>query len=386
MFSLKLTDKFHFISFVTTNLFTNNLNLFFMKTNYFFLSVACATILFFSAGKVSAAAPYIYEGFDYELGTATNANLNGFNGGIGWGVDRTWGVWGGDITGTATNGVTDDSPLTVAGLVQTARHLNGLDNWVNSVSRMINGVWYSPYADNLVNGNLGMPGTTLWYSVILRPQNNKKTCSLSLSKSGDRNFAVRVGAFGGSFWGIEVGEGTENATAEALSTVPIVNNEVKFLVFKIDYAQTVGGTITLYVDPTPGTEPTVASATLTTENDIQFTNVTLFSGYSMGDMAADELRIATTYALVAPSTGGTTGIAKNIVENVHVYSNNGQIVADLSAVKGAATVTVFDTKGSVIRTIQSAGAELLNINVANQGVYLVRVQNGANSSTVKVVL
>lgn len=356
-----------------------------MKTKFYFLSVACATILFFSAEKASAEAPYIYEGFDYELGTTTTP-VNGFNGGIGWGSGRSWDVYGGDIAGTATDGVTDAAPLVVAGLVQTDRHLNGLDEWVNSVSRRINTDWNSPYAEYLVDGNLGKPGTTLWYSVILRPQNDKKTCSLSLSMSGDRTFAVRVGAFGGDFWGIQTGSGTEAMTAEALSTVPIVNNELKFLVFKIDYAATVGGTITLYINPTPGTEPTVASATLTTETDIQFTNITLFSGSSMGDMAADELRVATTYALVAPSNGGATGIAKNLIENARVFTNNGQIVANLSAVKGASTVSVFDTKGAAIKTIQSAGSELLTINVANKGIYLVQVKNAGKISTVKVVL
>ncbi len=40
------------------------------KTNFFF-SVACATLLFISAGNVSAEAPNLYEGFDYLSGETT---------------------------------------------------------------------------------------------------------------------------------------------------------------------------------------------------------------------------------------------------------------------------------------------------------------------------
>jgi len=40
------------------------------KTNFFF-SVACATLLFISAGNVSAEAPNLYEGFDYLPGETT---------------------------------------------------------------------------------------------------------------------------------------------------------------------------------------------------------------------------------------------------------------------------------------------------------------------------
>jgi len=69
-----------------------------------------------------------------------------------------------------------------------------------------------------------------------------------------------------------------------------------------------------------------------------------------------------------------------------IYNSNGKIAVDLTALKAASTVSVIDTKGSVIKTIENAGAQLLTINVANKGVYLVRVQNGAKVSTAKVVL
>jgi len=69
-----------------------------------------------------------------------------------------------------------------------------------------------------------------------------------------------------------------------------------------------------------------------------------------------------------------------------VYGTNNKIVVDLSSVKGSSIVTVIDTKGSIVKSLQSQGAELLNINVSNKGIYLVRVQNGEKLLTQKVIL
>jgi len=96
----------------------------------------------------------------------------------------------------------------------------------------------------------------------------------------------------------------------------------------------------------------------------------------------------TTYDLIVNGLvdDAITSIAQNKLNNVSVYAHNSQIIADLTAVNGASTVSVIDTKGSVIKTIQSAGAEMLTINVANKGIYLVQVNNAGKTSTLKVAL
>ncbi|HOL29828.1 MAG TPA: T9SS type A sorting domain-containing protein, partial [Paludibacteraceae bacterium] len=53
---------------------------------------------------------------------------------------------------------------------------------------------------------------------------------------------------------------------------------------------------------------------------------------------------------------------------------------------GLSTVSVIDTKGAVVKTIQNVGAESVTFDVANKGLYMVRVQNSGKSATLKVVL
>jgi Fibronectin type III domain len=69
-----------------------------------------------------------------------------------------------------------------------------------------------------------------------------------------------------------------------------------------------------------------------------------------------------------------------------IYSKSNTIVVDLSTVGSSSFVSVIDSKGSVIKTLQSTGGELIQINVPNKGVHMVRIQNGDKLTTQKVVL
>jgi len=80
-----------------------------------------------------------------------------------------------------------------------------------------------------------------------------------------------------------------------------------------------------------------------------------------------------------------TSIASVNEVDVKIYSRKTQIIANLLALKGATTVSVFDIKGVMVKSIESSGNELVSINVANKGIYFVQVKNGAKVSTVKVV-
>ncbi|HOL28945.1 MAG TPA: T9SS type A sorting domain-containing protein [Paludibacteraceae bacterium] len=355
------------------------------KNNYFLLAVFTAVVAFTSQ-QAKAFPPYIYEGFDYEIG-ATPLNYNPLVPGT-WGAVHmwkpasSWNGYGGSFSNTFPWGVTDVSPMVVPSLVQTGKYFNGNGEWVSCFLREINTDWNSPYWDYMDESKLGKSGTTLWFSVILRPQKNKKEAALGLCKAYNEQSVMKIGAFGGNYWGIRV----NNDAEQALSTVPIVNDEAKFLVCKVEYTDVTGGTITLYIDPTPGVEPSNAAATLTTTSDIRFKSVQLLTHYSGGCMAADEIRIATTYDEVAPSTGPSTGLVQDMKKDIRVYSRDGKVVADLTMLKGLSTVSVIDTKGAVVKTIQNVGAESVTFDVANKGLYMVRVQNSGKSATLKVVL
>jgi len=112
-----------------------------------------------------------------------------------------------------------------------------------------------------------------------------------------------------------------------------------------------------------------------------FTNTTAYKYYRFGGIANDNFTIAEFVLSSIP-----TAISTINETGARIYTNNGKIVANLSAVKGASTVSVFDTKGVVIKTIQSTGIELLTVNVVDKGIYLVQVKNAGKVSTVKVVL
>lgn len=356
------------------------------KTNYFFIAAIIAVLGFFISQKANAFAPYIYEGFDYAIGAMPlnyNPLVPGPYGDNGiWKPGSAWIGYGGAFSNTAPWGVSDASPMVVSSLVQTGKYFNGNGSWVPFFYRMVNTDWNSPYGEYLDGGKLGKTGTTLWFSVILRPQLTKKTAAMGLSTAGNNTSVVRVGAFGGNFWGIRV----NNATEEALSTVPVVNDEAKFVVFKIEYTGATGGTISIFINPTPGVEPVNPAATLTTAFDIKFSHVQLIAEDTQGSMAADEIRIASTYAEAAPSNGPLSELKQNKLENIVVYGVNGTILADLTNLKGASIVTLFDLKGAVIEKIQYVGSEKVAIKVANKGLYIVRIQNSGKETNVKVAI
>ncbi len=77
---------------------------------------------------------------------------------------------------------------------------------------------------------------------------------------------------------------------------------------------------------------------------------------------------------------------KNIEANVLIYGANNNIVVDLSSQDGTSLITVIDTRGSVVKSIQSNDSGLLNINIPTNGIYMVLVQNGGKLSSQKVVL
>ena len=273
-------------------------------------------VLFFLAFQASATAPNLYEGFNYTPGT-TNLNFEGGN--TNW--REPWKTFGGaGIAGTANFGPATASPLVVSGLVQTGNYFKGNDGWTGMIMREFNRDWNSPYAEYQTNGRLGgVSGTTIWMSVILCPHDNKKTAFIG-GGGYNEELVFSAGAFGGSYWTLKIG------ATEYASTVPVVNDELAFVVCKFEYGATT--TVSMYVNPTPGTVPTGTPVVATTANDLSFQFVKLGTATdgTQGHASFDELHIATTYALVAPlgaadaaapttPTGLTAGtITRNSIE------------------------------------------------------------------------
>ncbi len=83
----------------------------------------------------------------------------------------------------------------------------------------------------------------------------------------------------------------------------------------------------------------------------------------------------------SPQTG-----TKNIESTVSIYGAGNTIMVDLSSLDGSSLITVIDTRGSVVKSIQRNGSGLLNINIPTNGIYMVLVQNDGKLSSKKVIL
>ena len=115
-----------------------------------------------------------------------------------------------------------------------------------------------------------------------------------------------------------------------------------------------------------------------------FTNTNAYTYYRITTTAINggttEIRLAELgFSSVA------TGIANAFSENIKIYAQTGKVIVDLSDIKAASTVTVFDLRGSVVKKINSHGSEKLNISLENKGIYMIRVQN-TTTLTQKIIL
>ncbi len=96
---------------------------------------------------------------------------------------------------------------------------------------------------------------------------------------------------------------------------------------------------------------------------------------STPDMGADEFELAT--AISQPNSN---------IQNVFLTMQNGDIVANLSELKGEVSISVYDTKGQNIKSILTVGGNSESLKLNKKGIYLVRIQNNNITSTNKVIL
>ncbi|MDP4238162.1 MAG: discoidin domain-containing protein [Bacteroidota bacterium] len=105
-----------------------------------------------------------------------------------------------------------------------------------------------------------------------------------------------------------------------------------------------------------------------------FSNTTAYSYYRMTATAINggttEIRLAD----IAFSSV-TTGVSTAFSEKAKIYPQSDKVIVDLSTIKEASIITIFDVKGSVVKTVRSTGNEKVNISLKNKGIYLIRVQN-----------
>jgi hypothetical protein len=121
---------------------------------------------------------------------------------------------------------------------------------------------------------------------------------------------------------------------------------------------------------------------MVTPTDVSFDRIVLSA--CGGGYEFDDFRIGATWKDVDQSI--PTGIhGQNQLAGIFVYTNSNNIIADLSGVNGTSTISVFDVRGVILKTVKSSDSKV-SISVPKNGIYLVRIQNSLKQYTQKVVL
>ena len=279
------------------------------------------------------------------------------------------------------------TPLTYGNLLTDATYFIGGGSW-QPVGVGISVAYQSPFF-NAYNSDANWEqagykaggSNEFWYSMLVRAD-QANDFSMGFHSNNIRWYIndskMLVNRSNSGEWSIQM-DGVTTTSGVTVGTGITV-----LLVCKINF-EVDGTRLTLFVNPTPGTTPTggVTGKTLTPKF---FKSIAYYLSNDPNKFSIDELRIGATYADVTPVSGNVTGVEKNNVLKTLIYAQNGMIVADLSSVNGASVLSVIDSKGAVIKTVQSNGSEILKINVPNTGMFIVRLQNGDKQTTQKIVL
>lgn len=209
------------------------------------------------------AALIVYDGFNYTAAAPVTGN-----GGTGWS-----GSWSGNNTVTSPG--YSYSTLPVEGNRVTTSGDN-FGSFRSLSSQSGSGTYYVSFIVQRVTGDgSGYGGISLYAGGAEQ---------LFIGQTSDQNnFGLQRHGTGGS---------TVNSTAPSTT--------LSFLVVRIDF-NGANSSARLYVNPTLGTEPGSANATIATMAAFNFDQVRIQSGNGTGPtFGFDEVRIGTTYADVAP--------------------------------------------------------------------------------------
>ncbi|MGA2618583.1 MAG: hypothetical protein ABSF26_13300 [Thermoguttaceae bacterium] len=223
-----------------------------------------------SARTFTGTAMIAYEPFDYPYtpGASADGNLSGKSGGEGW--TDAWSPLTQDPHGTIRSGSL--AAPAVRGLAEIG---NSVTNHDTSMVRHTK----APF---------GKPGTTLWVSFVIANGEHP---------NGGIGFGkLQIGVGWGGKWGVIV-PGNCISSGEAAPKPGATN----LVVARIKYGTT--NSLTLWIDPTPGTEPAEASAAVNGSyiGDLGISNVVEIppAGY-LNVTGYDEIRMGASYLDVAP--------------------------------------------------------------------------------------
>ena len=322
---------------------------------------------------------FCYEGFDYVKAAITN-----FNGGSGWGAG--WNVQS-ETDNTANDFAVDNiAPLQVENLKQTGNYMK-LGQGYSGCGRRLDISSTGVFKDYLEGGKIGKSGKTLWFSAVIRPQNNNKDCHISFSDESiawlnntEKSHRISFGSFGGNYWGLSFGYGSSQIKHE--STIQVVNNVPVFLVAKIEFGSSTK--VSLFVNPEPGALPENDAVEAATSNPVGFQSVALNFSNGPNKMAIDEIRFGNSYTEVAPFEIKTSASQlPGAYNDFRLFPNpaDSQLFLDVSGLEGQADVTVFDVfgRGVIHQMMDQKQSSALDVSALKPGFYVVWIRDGVKT-------
>ncbi|MFZ4723893.1 MAG: carboxypeptidase regulatory-like domain-containing protein [Paludibacter sp.] len=329
------------------------------KTGYTFspatisaaVSNANLTAQNFTATAVVASS-VISENFDsYAAGSLpTVATGSTLNAGIGWLSGQGWSA--------ASAAVINANSLTIMGYGSSGARLT------------ITGA----AGATRVLSTVKAASTAVWVSFKIHALGTNNSIYISFKNGSAENFTVNPAQ---NFW--RINSWTPPASPAPLNATAFYT--VYLLVDPASATDKVKGWFNKTSDPT-GTATDMAGNGNTVATDVSFDRLVFNTWGSALDF--DNLIIGTSWSDVS-QVGIATVLDKSKLENVNVYSQNGQILANLQTLVGQSVISIIDSKGAVVTSARTSNS-LFKIKVSNKGLYLVYIQNNGKSFTQKVVL
>jgi hypothetical protein len=244
----------------------------------------CLTLAALPEAQLLAQQPPMliaYDGADYE---AANS-ITRFDGGTGWGA-----AWSGGNNVVAGG-------LAFPNLLTSGNRFTTDGNNVHSFRNFD----LSAFPQYLQGGKFGKDGTTLWLSFLTRLDALAASAYAGVSLFDSATEEVFIGMpINQASWGMHVWD-FGNPGGITLTTTNVVAGQTVFMVVRLRFGTAgVFDTVDLFLNPTPGVEPTTPAATRSGSN-LSFTQIRFGSGNAATRMSADEFRLGTTFNDVAPA-------------------------------------------------------------------------------------
>jgi len=263
------------------------------------------------------------------------------------------------------------------------------DRWYKAIVKQLNAPVKIDYTEEVfldfetmkVDWTTGI-GAYAWsgaaYSIAANPSvDTKNSSSKSFLWTRDTSDGNAGGGYGILFSANKNTTGWDRVSFQVYSTSPVTSIGTTFRL-----GNTVQGVKTVACS-IPANQWTKISINLPDINmvDKPFTEIKLQIA------AGSTVKLMTTYTdnFKFEKERLASGFTTNHVEKTRIYTRADHVIVDLMTIKEATTVTVFDIKGIIVKTIKSNGNEKLNISLQNKNIYFVRVQN-TTTFTRKIVL